>query len=139
LKKNKNNNQSKVSSSRGNTEGESPTFMFGKKIKELREKKGISITELAARSGVSKSYLSNIERDLKNNPSIEVLTKISSVLGEDTYEVIGMDNELQIDNEWIQFIKDAEDAGIDKEHLNEYRELIEFIKWRSRNKDSEGI
>ncbi|GED15977.1 DNA-binding transcriptional regulator, XRE-family HTH domain [Aneurinibacillus migulanus] len=54
--------------------------MIGKRIKELREEKGISLSALAEQAGVAKSYLSSIERGVQSNPSITFLEKISSVL-----------------------------------------------------------
>lgn len=52
---------------------------IGQWIKEEREKAGLSIRQLADKVGVSNSYLSKIERDLKN-PSIDLLAKIGKVL-----------------------------------------------------------
>lgn len=54
--------------------------MVGKRIYELRTELGLSLTELAERAGVAKSYLSNIERQLQTNPSIAFLEKICVVL-----------------------------------------------------------
>lgn len=51
----------------------------GQWIKEEREKSGLSIRQLADKVGVSNSYLSKIERNLKN-PSIDLLAKIGKVL-----------------------------------------------------------
>ena len=42
--------------------------------------KQISLSELAERAGVAKSYLSSIERNIQSNPSIQFLEKISAVL-----------------------------------------------------------
>lgn len=58
--------------------------MIGKRIQQLRTEQGLSLTELAERAGVAKSYLSNIERDLQKNPSIQYLHKICFVLNIDT-------------------------------------------------------
>lgn len=52
---------------------------IGQWIKEEREKAGLSIRQLAEKSGISLSYLSQIERDLKN-PSIDILIKIGKTL-----------------------------------------------------------
>ncbi|MCQ6280282.1 helix-turn-helix domain-containing protein [Bacillus sp. EB600] len=57
--------------------------MLGKRIREQRIEKGISLTQFAKQSGISKSYLSNLERGLQQNPSIEVLKKISEYLNVD--------------------------------------------------------
>ncbi len=39
--------------------------MIGERIKRLRLQKGISLTELAEKAGVAKSYISSIERNLQ--------------------------------------------------------------------------
>ncbi|HLS09757.1 helix-turn-helix transcriptional regulator, partial [Lentibacillus sp.] len=54
--------------------------MIGEKIKRLRKEKQMSISELAEKAGVAKSYLSSIERNLQTNPSIQFIEKISAVL-----------------------------------------------------------
>lgn len=54
--------------------------MNGGSIRDLRKSKGMSLNELAQISGVSKSYISYIERGLQKNPSIIVLKKISEAL-----------------------------------------------------------
>ncbi|MBP3951530.1 helix-turn-helix domain-containing protein [Bacillus suaedae] len=54
--------------------------MNGRSIRDLRKSKGMSLNELAQVSGVSKSYISYIERGLQKNPSIIVLKKISEAL-----------------------------------------------------------
>lgn len=55
--------------------------MVGKQIKKYRIAQNLSLSELAKRADVSKSYLSSIERDIHTNPSIQFLGKIASVLG----------------------------------------------------------
>jgi XRE family transcriptional regulator of biofilm formation len=105
--------------------------MLGKKIKQLRQQKGMSLTELALRADVSKSYLSTIERDVQKNPSIHFLEKIADVLGVSVFQLIEADKESvdALDQGWIELIKDAMEAGVDKQA---FREFIEFQKWRNR-------
>ncbi|WP_078428928.1 helix-turn-helix domain-containing protein [Alkalihalobacterium alkalinitrilicum] len=55
--------------------------MNGGNIRELRKKKGMSLDRLSELSGISKSYLSYIERGLQTNPSISVLEKLAQSLG----------------------------------------------------------
>ena len=55
--------------------------MIGGKIRKLRLRKGYSLTELAKYAGVSKSYLSTIERELQTDPSHHFLSKIAPSLG----------------------------------------------------------
>lgn len=54
---------------------------IGKHIKSLREAKGLTMRELDKRSGVSHSYISQIERG-EREPSSEVLGKLAIPLGE---------------------------------------------------------
>ncbi|WP_227936957.1 helix-turn-helix domain-containing protein [Alkalihalobacillus deserti] len=67
--------------------------MNGGNIRKIREKKGMTLNELAAQSGVSKSYISYIERGMQKNPSISVLEKISTALGIKFIELIETLNE----------------------------------------------
>lgn len=53
---------------------------FGRYIKELREEKKVTITELAQNAGISRPYLSQIENGLKGTPSIKVLKKLAQPL-----------------------------------------------------------
>lgn len=108
--------------------------MIGKRLKELREFRGLSLSELATRSGVAKSYLSNMERDKMKNPSLEVLTKIAAVLELTPQDLIS-DSEVTKNKELSDFQRLALKEGIDQEKLQEYKDLIEFIKWRSNKKE----
>ena len=53
---------------------------FGGSIKSLRLKKGLSQRELAERSGLDVTYISGIERGVRN-PSLKSLEKVSKGLG----------------------------------------------------------
>ena len=55
------------------------SHILGKKIKEARKERGLSIKELAKMVDVSSSLLSQIERDLAN-PSLNTLRSISNQL-----------------------------------------------------------
>lgn len=54
--------------------------MIGDNIKKIRLNKNIGLNKTANLAGISGSYLSNIEKGLKENPSMEVLHKIANVL-----------------------------------------------------------
>jgi len=58
--------------------------MPGKRIKEIRREKGLSLSELARRAGVSKSLISQIERGI-TNPSVETIRAIAAALGEPVF------------------------------------------------------
>jgi XRE family transcriptional regulator, master regulator for biofilm formation len=112
--------------------------MIGTNINKIRKKRGISLSELSERAEISKSYLSNIERNLNKNPSIHIMEKIAKGLNVDLKDVIWTDEEqgsnTKIDHEWIDFIEELKNSGIRKEQIHEYKTLIEFIKWQKNNK-----
>ncbi|TQS74844.1 helix-turn-helix domain-containing protein [Ornithinibacillus gellani] len=107
--------------------------MIGEKIKRLRKEKKLSISELAERANVAKSYLSSIERNLQVNPSIQFIEKISTVLGVSVNELIQDDHkkqmEEQLDGEWMEIVREAMESGVSKEQFKEY---LEFNKWRNQ-------
>jgi len=109
--------------------------MIGKNIQEIRKRKGLTLSELAEQANISKSYLSNIERELNYNPSIQVIKKISTVLGVDLKTLLGSKSESNTfpENEWLDFINELKASGIEKEKLHEFKPIFEFIKWKNKN------
>jgi XRE family transcriptional regulator of biofilm formation len=107
-------------------------MMIGKRVQQLRLAKGYSLTELAERAGVAKSYLSSIERDLQSNPSIQFLEKVGAVLGISVEEFLHPERDEQMDREWSELVKEAMASGISKE---QFKEFLEFNKWRINRKD----
>jgi transcriptional regulator with XRE-family HTH domain len=57
-------------------------YRFGRKIREVRERRGMTLRGLAAKAGLSGSLISQIERD-KVSPSIDTLLKLVDVLDMD--------------------------------------------------------
>ncbi|MES9684677.1 transcriptional regulator [Bacillus sp. AFS001701] len=107
--------------------------MIGKIIHETRKKRGLSLSELAKKADISKSYLSNIEREINDNPSIQVLEKLSKVLGVDMSTLLGknVDTELHLEKEWINLLKELKELGIEIEKFHEYKTVFEFLKWQN--------
>ena len=52
---------------------------IGTRIKECRNQRGLTQSELAARVKISRSYLAGVEGD-RYNPSVETLQKIAAAL-----------------------------------------------------------
>lgn len=103
--------------------------MIGDRVKKLRIEKKMSLSELAEQAGVAKSYLSSLERNLQNNPSIQFLEKIANVLRVPVDSLIHEHlDEDELDSEWIKIVKEAMDSGVSKEQFKEY---LEFNKWKS--------
>ncbi len=67
--------------------------MLGEKIQRLRQEKKLTLTQLAAKTDISKSYLSHLERNIQKNPSMEVLMKLSAALDVEIQSLI-MSNHL---------------------------------------------
>jgi XRE family transcriptional regulator, master regulator for biofilm formation len=105
--------------------------MIGERVKKLREKRKMSMTELAEKAGVAKSYLSSLERNLQTNPSIQFLEKISAVLNIPVDSLLHDEIDTEsLDADWLKIIEEAMDSGVSKE---QFREFIEFNKWRLKN------
>jgi transcriptional regulator with XRE-family HTH domain len=55
--------------------------MIGERLKELRVARNLSLREVARRSGLSATMISQVERDV-THPSLSTLRKLSAVFGE---------------------------------------------------------
>jgi XRE family transcriptional regulator, master regulator for biofilm formation len=109
--------------------------MIGKNIYDIRKRKGLTLSELAERANISKSYLSNIERSLNRNPSIKVLEKVANVLGVDLEALLigtALEKE-RPDQEVIDLASELMEIGFAKEHMSEFKSFIEFMKWKKEN------
>ncbi|MBN9655157.1 helix-turn-helix domain-containing protein [Halobacillus litoralis] len=104
--------------------------MIGERIQKIRKDRHMSLSELAERAGVAKSYLSSIERNIQTNPSIQFLTKISQELDVSINFLLHGENEPHdetLDKDWMNLVQEAMNSGISKE---QFREYLEFNKWR---------
>jgi XRE family transcriptional regulator, master regulator for biofilm formation len=112
--------------------------MLGETIRGLRENRGYSISELAKQADVSKSYLSQIERGLQKNPSLQFLNKVALSLDISIDHLLGveMDNYIELDDEWKELIKRAINEGMQKEDFLEFRNYIKYESWKNEQKNS---
>lgn len=115
--------------------------MIGENITKIRKSRGYTLSELAELSNVSKSYLSNIERDINKNPSVQVIQKVANVLRVDLVTLImgkeSSENHTIFEKEWLDFLNELKELGINKYQIREYKTLIEFIKWQNENSQKE--
>lgn len=109
-------------------------MLVGVKLKNLRLKRGYSINELSDRSGVSKSYLSYIERGIQKNPSLQVLSKLASTLDTNVEELLDNNHTSidGIDEDWVSLVEEAIEDGITKE---DFAGILEYVKFKKRQKD----
>lgn len=68
---------------------------FGKRIKELRQKAGLTQQQLAERIWVSKAAISNYEL-YERNPSPEILIKLARVFHVSTEYLLGIEEKTQV-------------------------------------------
>ncbi|MGM7721151.1 helix-turn-helix domain-containing protein [Metabacillus sp. Hm71] len=119
--------------------------MVGERLRELRLEKGYSISELAELAGVSKSYLSYIERDVQKNPSLQFLKKIASTLDIDVEVLLGpsasenQSKNFVFDEEWSRLLNKAIEEGMSKKDFKEFRDYLRFQKWKERKKQDSNL
>lgn len=65
-------------------------IIFGLKVKQLRVAKGLSFSELASKSGMSISYLNEIEKG-KKFPKVDKITILAEALETDYSELVSME------------------------------------------------
>ncbi|WP_042461055.1 helix-turn-helix domain-containing protein [Neobacillus dielmonensis] len=106
--------------------------MLGTKIQQLRHERNLTLTQLAKKTEISKSYLSHIERSIQANPSIEVLAKIAAALDVDIKNLLSPESLISKPyakkepiKDWSNLINTALEAGlIDEEDLREINQAI---------------
>ncbi|MEB2492981.1 helix-turn-helix domain-containing protein [Peribacillus frigoritolerans] len=103
--------------------------MIGYRVKMLREEKKMSISELSTKSGVAKSYISSLERNLQTNPTILVLEKIATIFCINVDALLYEQVDHRMDDEWKEIMKDIMGLGISKEEM---RTFIEERKCTAR-------
>ena len=100
---------------------------LGKKIKQMRNQKGLTQEELADRCELTKGYISQLENNL-NSPSIATLTDILSALGSDLSEFFREEKEEKVvftKNEFIE--KDSEGVCLNWLIPNAQKNMMEPI------------
>ncbi|PLT31120.1 helix-turn-helix domain-containing protein [Peribacillus deserti] len=102
--------------------------MIGDRVKNIRKEKKMSMSELAEKAGVAKSYLSALERNLQSNPSIQFIEKIAVVLEVPLDSLLyDQPKKDSLDADWMKLVQEAMNSGVSKD---QFREFIEFNKWR---------
>ena len=61
--------------------------MCNNKIKIIRKEKGLTLLELAIKANISVGYLCHLENGSRDNPSLEVMEKISKSLDKRVVDV----------------------------------------------------
>jgi XRE family transcriptional regulator of biofilm formation len=109
--------------------------MLGENIAKLRKQRGYSLTELANLTNISKSYLSNIENNINKNPSLQIISKVATVLNVDLITIVNSgnpdDSNVYLEKEWVDFVRELKESGLEVDQISQFKTLIEFIKWKN--------
>lgn len=113
---------------------------IGEKIRHLRQERGISLTDLANRAGIAKSYLSNIERKVQSNPSMLFLEKISRVFDIEVENLMKEFPEAggELDPQWAALVHAAIEAGVGKDEFKAFIDFKKFTNWSGSHPGSPG-
>ena len=65
---------------------------FGRRIQRLRKSRGLTQEETARRAGIHATYLSGVERGLRN-PSLKNIRAIAQALGAQVGDLFSFENE----------------------------------------------
>ncbi|MEM4997248.1 helix-turn-helix transcriptional regulator [Priestia sp. SB1] len=110
--------------------------MIGDRIHTIRVQKRMTLSMLAEKAKVTKSYLSNIERSISKNPTIEFVEKIAFALNTEPELLLGWrkdENEISSLDDSFSYVKRYL-INMDDEQLRDLKDYIEFILWK-RNKE----
>lgn len=61
--------------------------MYYNKLKIMRKEKGMTLEELADKSGISAGYLCHLEKGSRKHPSIEVMERIAKAFNTNIFEI----------------------------------------------------
>ncbi len=99
--------------------------MFVFRIKEIREKKNITLYRLSKETGISRSYLTDLENNKKTNPSLKTAYKISLALDVGIKDLFC--STLDIEELRNEMYEKIEQFGIDSKEVIELSQLIDLL------------
>jgi transcriptional regulator with XRE-family HTH domain len=98
---------------------------IGERIRNVRERRGMTLDQLVERSGVSKGFISDVEND-KRSPNSEYLLKIANALGASVDFLLRGDEHEALVSEPIVIPAELSRAA-EELHLS-YAETLELLK-----------
>lgn len=110
--------------------------MIGDRIRTIRVQKRMTLSNLAEKANVTKSYLSNIERNISTNPTIEFVEKVALALNMKPESLLGWEkegNEIPNIEDSFSYMKKYL-LTMDDEQLIELKDYIDFILWKRNRK-----
>ena len=102
-------------------------------IKPLRKSRNISLYELSNLTGVSRTYLRNLENNKSFNPTLFILDKIAEALNVTIKDLFYSLNELDILKE--EMYRRIDKYGINSKEVLEVSQVIDLLINIKMNKD----
>lgn len=99
--------------------------MFVFRIKEIRNKKNISARQLAKKTGLSRSYISELENNKKYNPTLSSLYKISRVLDVNVKDLFY--TRIDIEDLKKEMYRRIEKYGLESKEALEVSQLLDLV------------
>lgn len=105
---------------------------FGKRLHELRIRNAMSLQDVATAVGMSKAHVWNLEKELSENPSIELVVKLADLFRVRVADLVG-ENPAATDEapEMVAMFRDLK--GLEERDRMTIQVLMAQLK---RNKDS---
>ena len=119
---------------------EKQALQLGNRLSSLRKRKNMTLDDLSAKSGVSKSILSQIERDL-SNPTVTTISRIADALGEklsDFFSKIEVEEESSIESSKETPSITSKD-GLCKLSILGAGETVNWLQWYILEMKPKGI
>lgn len=94
-------------------------------IKKIRERQNISIRKLSQLTGLSRTYLSNLENNKRVNPTLSSLSAIATVLNVDIKELFYSD--IELDKLKEEMYDRIDKFGINSPEALEVSQIIDLL------------
>ncbi|WP_445679526.1 helix-turn-helix domain-containing protein [Radicibacter daui] len=106
------------------------------RLRDLRMKKGRSLQEVAEAIGVSKTHVWELEKGRAENPSLEMLTKLSDYFGVTIRSLVGEDLENSSDEKLVRMFRQVGDlTEADRDILDD---MIQSLRRRRSDNGSQN-
>lgn len=94
-------------------------------IKPVRKKRNLTLYELSKRTGISRTYLRNLENNKQFNPTMFILKKISEALEVEIKDLFYSINEVESLKE--EMYRRIDEYGIDSKEALEVSQVIDLL------------
>lgn len=106
---------------------------FADRLRVMRERQGLTLTELAARSGLTPAAISQLER-AEREPSFSSIYRLSRALGTTPNDLMGIGDESALDPSLRGLFRDVKQ--FDKQDLETVQAFVQFLASKKEKGDN---